>query len=165
MIRTVLFAILLIIPIAEIAVFLTVGSIIGVLPTLLIIVLTAILGAALLKRQGLSAFAKLQEDVRAGRVPTAAIGETITVAIAGMLLLTPGFITDTIGFLLFVPSVRSWLWKQISGSVQIHSAGGTTGGMGPGGGPRRTGGPPPVIDLESSEVRPDPTTPWREEQR
>ncbi|UOM36460.1 FxsA family protein [Acuticoccus sp. I52.16.1] len=162
-IRSILFAFLLIIPIAEIVVFLTVGSVIGVLPTIAIIILTAVLGAILLKRQGLSAFARLQADASAGRVPAAAIGQAITVAIAGILLLTPGFITDTVGFLLFIPAVRSWLWKQIAGSVRIHGAG--TGGPGadaggPAGHPYRPG-KPQVIDLEATEVKPDPSTPWR----
>lgn len=160
-IRSILFILLLIVPVAEIAVFLTVGSMIGVLPTLLIIVLTAVVGAVLLKRQGLSAFARLQSDARAGRVPAAAIGQAITVAIAGALLLTPGFITDTVGFLLFVPAVRGWLWKQISGSVKVY---GGPNGMRPDGRQARPGNPQ-VIDLEATEVDPDPTTPWRNDAR
>ena len=164
-IRSILFIFLLLVPIAEIAVFLTVGSMIGVLPTLLIIVLTAIMGAVLLKRQGLAAFVRLQEDARAGRVPAAAIGQAITVGIAGVLLLTPGFITDTVGFLLFVPSVRAWLWRQISGSVKVqqYNPSGPSGGPGPGpaGRPYRPSDPR-VIDLEATEVEPDPTTPWRD---
>lgn len=166
MIRSILFVFLLIIPIAEIAVFLTVGSIIGVLPTLAIIVGTAILGAVLLKRQGVSAFARLRADVDQGRVPAAAIGQAITVAIAGVLLLTPGFITDAVGFALFIPAVRSWLWRQIRGSVQVHQMGATGRGPngpydgGPGGRPPHRSRPQ-VIDLEASEVRQDPSTPWK----
>lgn len=168
MIRSILFVFLLIIPIAEIAVFLTVGSIIGVLPTLAIIVGTAILGAVLLKRQGVSAFARLRADVDAGRVPAAAIGQAITVAIAGVLLLTPGFITDAVGFALFVPAVRSWLWRQIRGSVQVHQMNGAGMRSGPANDAGPAGRPqqrsrPPVIDLESSEVRQDPSTPWRKD--
>lgn len=162
MIRIILFAFLLAVPIAEIAVFLAVGSQIGVLPTLAIIVLTAILGTVLLRRQGLSAFAKLQADIREKRVPTAAIGHAITVAVAGVLLLTPGFITDTVGFLLFIPAVRRTLWRQISGSVTVKR-------FGSGAGHGRTGradGHPRVIDLDATEVGGgDGSSPWRGDPR
>ncbi len=190
-IRSILFVLLLIVPIAEIAVCLTVGSAIGVLPTLLIIIATAVLGAALLKRQGVAAFARLQSDMKEGRVPAAAIGQAITVGIAGVLLLTPGFITDAVGFLLFIPKVRAWLWQQISGSVKVYDASGRTGSSPFGGGSGSFGGSPfggsqgarprpgnpRVIDLEAEEVRqgpgsgssgtdpssdPDPSTPWRQ---
>ena len=124
MLRILLFVALVVMPISEIAVFLLVGSAIGVLPTIAIIILTAIIGTVLLRRQGVSALRRLQDDTKAGRVPAAAIGHAVTVAIAGVLLLTPGFITDAIGFALFLPAVRRGLWRQISGSVKVHRPGG-----------------------------------------
>ena len=165
MIRFVLFAMLLAVPIAEIAVFLLVGSAIGVLPTIALVLLTAVIGAVLLKRQGVAALMQLQSDLRANRVPAAAIGQAITVAIAGVLLLTPGFITDTLGILLFIPAVRSLLWRQIAGSVKIHRAG-SGDGPSPFTRPRPRPGQPQTIDLEATEVRPgDPSSPWRDEAR
>ncbi|MEM8663842.1 MAG: FxsA family protein, partial [Pseudomonadota bacterium] len=119
MIRLILFILLLGVPIAEIAVFIAVGSAIGVLPTILLIILTTVIGATLLRRQGVSALAKLQDDVRNKRTPAGAIGEAVTVAIAGILLLTPGFITDAVGFTLFIPAVRRWLWRGVKGSIKV----------------------------------------------
>nr|WP_269751224.1 FxsA family protein [Acuticoccus mangrovi] len=151
------------VPIAEIAVFLMVGAAIGVLPTIALVIITAIIGAYLLKQQGTSAFARLQDDLRNKRMPAAAIGHAITVAIAGCLLLTPGFITDTLGFLLFIPAVRAWLWRGITSSVKVERIdpnGPYPGGYGPTGG-APTG--PRVIDLDEGDYRPsnDPS-PWRE---
>lgn len=161
MFRLILFAALVAVPIAEIAVFLVVGGAIGALPTIGLIVLTAIIGTVLLRRQGTAAFARLQEDIRANRVPAAAIGHALTVAIAGFLLLTPGFITDAVGFLLFVPAVRGALWRQIRSSIKVHRLdpeGFGQGPAGPGGGPPRG---PRTIDLEEGEFGPaDPSSPW-----
>ena len=164
MIRFILFAFLIAVPIAEIAVFLLVGSIIGPLPTILLIIVTAILGAILLKKQGVSVLARLKSDMEQNRVPAGAIGHAVTIAIAGILLLTPGFITDTIGFLLFVPAVRHGLWKQISGAVKMER--GTAPQQG-GGGPRqRTHAR--VIDLDEGDYRPKTggdDSPWSEPPR
>jgi len=159
LIRLVLFAALVAVPIAEIAVLLVVGSAIGALPTIGLIVLTAIIGAALLRRQGTAAFGRLQADLQANRVPAAAIGHALTVAVAGVLLLTPGFITDAVGFLLFVPAVRSALWRRIRSSIKVHR-------LDPETGPdfRHPGAPPRgerTIDLDADDYGPpDPSSPW-----
>lgn len=162
MIRLLLFILLVGVPIAEIAVFLTVGSAIGVLPTIAIIILTAVIGATLLKRQGVSALARLQSDVRNNKVPAAAIGEAVTIAIAGLLLLTPGFITDAVGFSLFVPSFRSWLWRRISGSVKVVTGSGAAANVfrtRPKPGPQASR----TIDLEEGEYRRgDDNSPWQD---
>ncbi|WMS44325.1 FxsA family protein [Acuticoccus sp. MNP-M23] len=158
-IRLFLIAILIAIPIAEVAVFLLVGSIIGALPTIALIILTAVLGATLLKRQGLSAIARLKADMDQNKVPAGAIGQAVTVAIAGILLLTPGFITDTVGLLLFVPAVRSSIWRQVSGAVKMER----------GKAPQRSTGAPRqrtharTIDLDQGDYRPkggDDDSPW-----
>jgi len=155
-IRLILFLLLVGIPIAEIAVLLTVGSVIGVLPTIAIIILTAAIGTVLLKRQGVSALRRLQDDVRQDRIPAEAIGHAVTVAIAGVLLLTPGFITDAVGFALFVPAVRRALWRRIARSVTVvHAA-----RPGPGRGPQPRGR---TIDLDEEDYRrADPDSPWND---
>lgn len=154
MLRVLLFVLLVGMPITEIAVFLLVGGAIGALPTIAIIIVTAALGAYLLKRQGISALARLRTDMDAGRVPAGAIGHAVTIAIAGVLLLTPGFITDTIGFLLFVPGVRRTLWRQIAGSVRVHQA------RGPGGeGPFRRRTHARTIELDRDDYRPNDPPP------
>ncbi|MEM9221370.1 MAG: FxsA family protein [Pseudomonadota bacterium] len=156
MIRFIIFVLLIGIPIAEVAVFMVVGSIIGVLPTILIIILTALIGAGLLKRQGVSALAQLQDDLRNERVPAASIGSAVTIAIAGLMLLTPGFITDAVGFALFVPAVRRWLWRRVSGSVKVV---GMEGMADPRQKQRRG---ERTIDLEEGEYsRSDDHSPWQ----
>lgn len=141
-------------PIAEIAVFLVVGGAIGTLPTIALIILTALLGATLLKRQGVSALTRLKADMDAGRVPAGAIGQAVAVAVAGVLLLTPGFITDAIGFLLFVPGVRSAIGRRMASGIKVHQAG-------PSAGPRQRGAR--TIDLDADDYqRQDDPSPWQE---
>ena len=94
---------LLVVPVLEIGVFIAVGGAIGLWPTLGLVVLTAVIGSVLLRRQGLSTLEAIQRETRAGRVPGRELVSGLMIAIAGVLLLTPGFVTDTLGFLLFVP--------------------------------------------------------------
>ena len=166
MIRFILLIFLIGIPIAEVAVIVMVGSIIGALPTIAIIILTAILGAALLKRQGLSAINRVRSDIRNNKVPAGSIGEAFAIALAGILLLTPGFITDTVGFALFVPKVRQWLGQRIAGVVRVDSRG-FSGGPQPGWQSPRGPQGPKTIDLDEGEYSrgADPSSPWHEEPR
>ena len=142
--------------------FLVVGEVIGVLPTIALIILTALLGTALLRQQGLAAFHRLQDDLRSDRIPAAAIGHALAIAIAGALLLTPGFITDGVGFLLFIPAVRHLLWRLILSSVKAHRLDPKSGmNVGPGAG---AAGPhrPETIDLDTGDYEPsDHSSPWR----
>ena len=105
---------LLVVPILEIAVFILVGGEIGIGWTLLLVLLTAILGTFLLRQQGFGVLEQIREDVNAGRVPAAAMAHGVLIIVAGVLLLTPGFVTDALGFLLFVPSVRAWVWRVLA---------------------------------------------------
>ncbi len=104
----------LVVPIVEIAVFILVGQQIGLGLTLALILATAVIGIILLRQQGFNVLERLREDVNAGRVPAAAMADGVLVLVAGILLLTPGFVTDAIGFLLFVPAVRDWVWRVIA---------------------------------------------------
>ena len=94
---------LLAIPILEIAVFILVGNAIGLWPTLGLVILTAVIGSILLKQQGLWTLARSQAEIGAGRVPGRDLVSGVMIAMAGVLLLTPGLVTDALGFLLFVP--------------------------------------------------------------
>lgn len=96
-------------PIIEIAVFISVGERIGLFNTIAIVVLTAIAGTALLRWQGLSVLSRAQESLRENRLPLEEIFDGLCLVFAGALLLTPGFVTDTIGFLLFLPPVRMFI--------------------------------------------------------
>jgi len=106
-----LFALLIAVPIIEIALFIQVGGLIGLWPTLLIVVLTAIAGTMLLRQQGLATMQKLQDSVRNGQNPMDSIAHGALILVSGVLLLTPGFFTDAVGFLLLVPPVRIALIK------------------------------------------------------
>ena len=100
---------LIIVPAAEIAILLLSGKTIGVLPTLAIIILTGVLGGFLAKKQGLEVVRKFQMDMQYGRVPGEALLDGICILIGGILLLSPGYITDAAGFLLLIPATRSSL--------------------------------------------------------
>lgn len=151
----ILFLGLLAIPVAEISVFILVGSEIGVLPTIGLVFLTAVIGSMLLRHQGLSIMGRVRSEMDAGRVPGAELGHGAMILVAGVLLLTPGFVTDTIGFLLFVPPVRESIWNTIRKRIAV-----TVAQTGPAGtGPRRHG---PVVDLDADDYGPaDPSSPWR----
>ena len=86
------------IPLSEIAVFIQAGALIGLWPTVLAVILTAVIGTALLRHQGLSTLKRAQDSLKKGEVPVGALFEGVCLLIASLLLLTPGFITDSIGF-------------------------------------------------------------------
>jgi UPF0716 protein FxsA len=106
--------IFLVVPILEIAVFILVGQQIGLGWTLILILVTAIIGAYLMRQQGFGVLAQIREDVNAGRVPAQAMAHGVLILMAGLLLLTPGFVTDALGFLLFIPAVRDWVWQVVA---------------------------------------------------
>ena len=121
---------LLIIPVMEIAVFIAVGNLIGLWPTLGLVVLTAVIGSVLLRRQGIGTLARIQAEMQAGRVPARELVDGVMILAAGILLLTPGLVTDTIGFLLFVPGVRGTIRRVISQRVVVMAKGTTSRGFG-----------------------------------
>lgn len=101
------------IPILEIAVFIQAGSIFGLWPTLAATVVTAVLGAALVRAQGMAALYRARESLAHDRIPVAEVFTGICLLLAGALLLTPGFVTDAVGFLLLVPPLRAVLGRWI----------------------------------------------------
>ncbi|MCK9635149.1 MAG: FxsA family protein [Methylobacter tundripaludum] len=102
----ILFLVVLIIPFAEIYLLIQVGGIIGAFPTILLVVFTAVLGAWLLRQQGFSTFQRFQESLAQGVIPAYEMIEGPIILVGGALLLTPGFITDIIGFACLIPSLR-----------------------------------------------------------
>ena len=104
-----LFAILVLVPIIEIALFIEVGGAIGLWPTLAIVVLTAFAGTILLRSQGIATMNALQQSVASGSNPMQPIAHGALILVAGVLLLTPGFFTDAFGLSLMIPPVRAAL--------------------------------------------------------
>lgn len=102
-----LFVLFVVFPVAELLVLIKVGSIFGVLNTLAIVLLTAFIGAALLRRQGLDTLMRANQRMQDGQIPAKEVVEGFLLAFGGALLLTPGFITDSIGFTLLLPQGRS----------------------------------------------------------
>lgn len=113
-----LFLLFLIVPLVELFLFLAIGQRIGLLPTFAIILLTGVLGAALARSQGMKALAKYQQAIAEGRLPHEAVIDGLLILVAGALLLTPGFLTDTIGFLLLAPPVRTLVRVRLEDSLR-----------------------------------------------
>lgn len=120
-------------PIIEIAVLLRVGDALGWFPTLGIVVLTAVVGTAMLRQQGLATLNKARQRMGAGEMPAQQMLEGVLLMVGGVLLLTPGFVTDAFGFACLLPWSRQWLAKKIASRSVVSVAGGM--GAGPGFGP------------------------------
>lgn len=101
------------IPVLEIYLLIEIGSVIGAIPTILLVVFTAFLGAFLIRFQGLSTIMRAQTSLAHGEIPTVAMLEGVVLLICGALLLTPGFFTDTLGFLALVPPLRQAMILKI----------------------------------------------------
>ncbi|WP_428645690.1 FxsA family protein [Roseibium sp.] len=104
---------ILLLPLIEIAVFIWVGGLIGVVPTILLTVVTALAGTLMLRQQGLSLLMRMQKELDAGRAPGNEVMQGAMIVLASILLLIPGFVTDAIGLLLFVPPFREALARFI----------------------------------------------------
>lgn len=94
------------VPIIELSLLFKVGAAIGGFKTVLFVIFTAVLGAYLVKQQGIATYMKFQQEANSGRLPAQQMLEGIALLFAGAVLLTPGFITDAIGFALLVPAIR-----------------------------------------------------------
>jgi UPF0716 protein FxsA len=102
-----IFLALVLVPIVEIALFIEVGGWLGLWPTIAIVILTAAIGTVLLRAQGLATLGEVQRRLGAGEDPSTTLAHGAMILVAGVLLLTPGFFTDGIGFLLLTPPVRA----------------------------------------------------------
>lgn len=141
------------VPLIEIALFIQLGSVLDLGWILLIVILTAVLGTWLVRQQGRGVLMKLQQSFGQLDDPTEPLAHGAMILFSGALLLTPGFFTDTVGFLLLVPRVREAMFRWIrgrviaSGSVQFSS---TTYGT------SRSDGNRNVIDGEYTEIKEEP---------
>jgi len=108
-----LFALVLAVPLIEIALFVVIGRAIGLWPTLLGVVVTALAGALLLRVQGLALWTQMQDSLNRGTLPARALADAMMVTLAALLLLTPGYFTDAMGLLLLLPPVRSLVYAAL----------------------------------------------------
>lgn len=148
-----LFVLFIVIPIIEIALFIQVGGLIGVGPTIALVILSAVVGSVLIRRQGREALRDVQKSFATLSDPTRPIAHGAMILLAGALMVTPGFFTDTVGLLLLIPAVRVWVMGRLAGRVRVVSAGfrppqgGFAGGF---------TGPADVVEGEFTEVDPNP---------
>jgi len=144
----------IIVPMVEIGLFIQVGGWLGLWPTLAIVLLTAILGTWLVRAQGALALSELRGSLSGQSDPTEALANGAMILVAGVLLLTPGFFTDAVGFALLTPPFRKAAFSYLRKRVNVQ----TFSSAGPGGhrGPRPTNGAN-TIEGEYVEVDPDST--------
>lgn len=102
-----------VIPLAELFLLLKVGTVIGVLNTVALVIGTAVIGAWLVRRQGVATLYRIREQLAMGNLPADELMDGLMLIIAAVVLITPGLITDSFGFLLLVPVVRKWLKRKV----------------------------------------------------
>jgi UPF0716 protein FxsA len=116
------FILFIVVPLLEIGLFVQVGSRIGAVPTIALVVLTAACGVLLLRWQGLMTLMRARGRMQQGQMPAQEMAEGIMLAFAGALLLTPGFFTDTVGFVLLLPGCRRALFGALGKRVFVGGA-------------------------------------------
>jgi len=150
----ILLVVFIAVPVVEIALFIEVGGRLGLWSTLALVILTAAIGSSLLRAQGLGTLRRAQDSFARNVVPVAELFDGLCLLVAGVLLLTPGFFTDALGFLLLAPPIRrlarDWLWQAVSrgegARIWVNGEEITPG---------RDGRSGETIEGEYREVRPD----------
>ena len=112
----------IIIPLVELYFIIVVGDMIGALWTVLLVLLTAVIGVNLLRLQGMSTLGRAQRNMAQGQVPAMEMMEGVALAVAGILLITPGFITDSIGFLLLLPVTRRAIIRSLMKQATVYTS-------------------------------------------
>ena len=127
----------IVVPIVELWVIIEVGSLIGVLPTIALLLADAVLGSLLLRHQGRGAWRRFNQAIGERRFPGKEVADGLLIAIGGTLLLTPGFVTDIVGAIFLIPPTRALVRRGLRGWAKrrIMVVGGPAGGFG--GGERR----------------------------
>lgn len=157
---------LLALPFIEIAGFIIVGSHLGVLATIGLLILSAILGFFLLRIQGFSLLQRIRSETAAGRVPDREVVHGAMLVMAAILLIVPGFFTSAIGLLLFMPPVRDFVWnrflrgKMVVAGAYTNSASYSNNNSYRG---NSSYSDDNIIDLDPEDFssKPDPNSPWR----
>ena len=114
-----LFALIFVVtPLVELAILVYLGTLIGALNTILIVAVTGLLGAFLARRQGLATFSRIRNSVEQGVLPSGDLFQAVLILIGGLLLLTPGLITDLVGFALLIPLTRNVVTRWFRNFIQ-----------------------------------------------
>lgn len=152
---------LLALPLLEIAGFVVVGRQVGALATVGLVLASSIAGALLLRHQGFGVMTQIRAEMDAGRDPSGQLAHGAMIVLAAILLIIPGFITDIIGLLLFLPPIRDLAWRALKGRV-VLATNFSTGGF-------RGRQRDKTIDLDDGDYSreddfkrgPDHNSPWR----
>lgn len=139
---------LILLPVIEIAVFIYVGQAIGVWKVVALVLLSAVLGAVLLRFQSISVIRKINRDMRQGRTPQAGLIDGVLIVVGAILMIVPGFVTDVAGLLLMIPFVRSAIRHFLRRRMTFTTV---RTGAGPGYGHRRRGREDDVVDLSPED--------------
>ena len=118
---------LALVPLVEIAVFIYVGQAIGVWKVVALVLLSAVAGVMLLRYQSLGVLKKINREIRQGKTPEAGIFHGFLIAAGAILLIVPGFVTDTVGLLLMVPPVRRVIWHFVRSRITVTTFGSRSG--------------------------------------
>ena len=113
----------IVIPLVELYLIIKVGGVIGALWTVLLVVLTAVIGVSLLRIQGFNTLNRARMNMEAGTLPAMEMMEGMVLAVGGALLITPGFLTDTLGFLCLIPATRRAMIRYLMQRSRIHGQG------------------------------------------
>ena len=140
-----IFLVLLAVPLIEIALFVLIGQAIGLWPTLLGIILIALIGSAIIRHQGLKLLTEIRGTMGRGQLPARSLADAMLVSIAGVLMVVPGYFTDFLGLLLLIPPLRSVLYRFLMHRMRLMD-------------PAGAGAPPPsqprTIELDDEHFRP-----------
>ena len=124
-----LFLLFVVMPVVEMWLLITVGTEIGAMATIGLVLLTAVVGAKLLREQGFATLWRGQRKLEEGKLPAQEIVEGIILAVSGALLLTPGFITDVIGFAGLIPPIRALFVSRLISKMVVAPMGGQASGF------------------------------------
>lgn len=142
-----LILVLTIVPLVEVMILLRLAEAFSWGPTIALVIVTGVLGAALARREGLRTLLRIQDDLNAGRVPTLTMVEGVMILVAGVALVTPGILTDLAGFALLVPALRRWLARRLFEAITRHVIVMHPGGFHDAGTSENAGGVNPFIDV------------------
>lgn len=142
---------LILLPIVEIAIFIKVGQLIGLLPTLALVIGAALLGGLLLRQQGLSVLGQLRNNVGRGQMPGRTIADAMMIGVAALFLVLPGFLSDVVALALLLPPVRGWIYGALASRVTVVDSAGFRHAPGRDGSRLGREG---TIDLDEDDYRP-----------
>lgn len=145
--------IFLLLPLLEIAMFIVVGRAIGLFPTLGLVIAAALLGAFVLRQQGLGVVNRLRGSMGSGTIPGRAMFDAMLIGLAGIMLVVPGFISDIVALLLLLPPVRDVIFARLASRVQVVETTTTYRRHADIDDPRLSG--PETVDLDEDDWRGD----------